>query len=76
MLLLNINDFSNTSEGTVNDISMGMITSALADRIRIQSDLDKLENGLKSKRRNSIETSAHTNERKNKYSNARIGIAC
>lgn len=64
MLLLNINDFSNTSEGTVNDISMGMITSALADRIRIQSDLDKLENGLESKRQNSIETSAHPNERK------------
>lgn len=64
MLLSNINDFSNTSEGTVNDISMGMITSALADRITIQSDLDKLENGLKSKRQNSIETSAHTNERK------------
>lgn len=47
----------------MNDISMGMITSALADRIRIQSDLDKLENGLKSKRQNSIETSAHINEK-------------
>lgn len=64
MLLLNINDLSNTSEETVSDISVGMITSALVDRIRIQSDLDKLENGLKSKRQNSIDTSAHTNERK------------
>lgn len=41
-----------------------MITSALAARIRIQNDPDKLENGRKSKRQNSMETSAHTNERK------------
>lgn len=48
----------------MNDISMGTITSALADRIRIQSDLDKLENRVKSKRQNSIQTSAHINARK------------
>lgn len=48
----------------MNDICMGMITSALADRIRIQSHLGKLENSLKSKRQNSVETSTHTNERK------------
>lgn len=41
-----------------------MITSALAARIRIQSDPDKLENGRKSKRQNSMETRAHPNERK------------
>lgn len=64
MLLLNINDFNSTSEEAVNDICMGMITSALADRIRIQSHLGKLENSLKSKRQNSTETSTHTNERK------------